>query len=160
VQHTDTAFEVHRLRFNRTYTSPKEQRSRRHSYMHNKRFVESQNRARLSYQLELNHMADFFVSKAADQTAPPWHGAHVVVFRKRNSVPSVVSAARELRSALSDAVHCLAHASATHLLPYLLPLQGVPVPENKAIFDSIPTSIDWRALGTLRLLVFPRPLGI
>ncbi|XP_009959557.1 PREDICTED: uncharacterized protein LOC104354362, partial [Leptosomus discolor] len=60
----ETAHVHHRLfhrykeRFGKSYGSEEEHEHRKHTFIHNMRFVHSRNRAALSYTLALNHLAD------------------------------------------------------------------------------------------------------
>ncbi|XP_027488076.1 counting factor associated protein D-like, partial [Corapipo altera] len=51
-------FHRYKEQFGKSYGSEEEHEHRRHTFIHNMRFVHSQNRAALSYTLALNHLAD------------------------------------------------------------------------------------------------------
>ncbi|XP_054855888.1 digestive cysteine proteinase 1-like [Eublepharis macularius] len=51
-------FHQYRKKFGKRYGSQEELEQRSHTFIHNMRFVHSKNRARLSYKLALNHLAD------------------------------------------------------------------------------------------------------
>ncbi|XP_072211634.1 digestive cysteine proteinase 1-like isoform X3 [Excalfactoria chinensis] len=51
-------FHHYKERFGKRYSSEEEHEHRKHTFIHNMRFVHSKNRAALSYSLALNHLAD------------------------------------------------------------------------------------------------------
>lgn len=61
VQHADAAFAAHKHKHARVYADAKEEAQRRTNFVHNKRMIESKNRAGLSFRLALNHLADSHV---------------------------------------------------------------------------------------------------
>lgn len=57
-QHVDTEFERFKKKHNKDYDSHHEHENRKNIFTQNLRFVHSKNRARLSYSLGINHLAD------------------------------------------------------------------------------------------------------
>nr|XP_006115573.1 digestive cysteine proteinase 1-like [Pelodiscus sinensis] len=62
MRETDTVhhrlFHHYKEKFRKTYRSEKEREHRKHTFIHNMRYVHSKNRANLPYKLVLNHLAD------------------------------------------------------------------------------------------------------
>uniref|UniRef100_A0A8D0HFX8 Counting factor associated protein D n=1 Tax=Sphenodon punctatus TaxID=8508 RepID=A0A8D0HFX8_SPHPU len=61
-QDTDRAhhrlFHHYKEKFGKTYSNKREMEHRKHTFIHNMRYVHSRNRANLSYKLAVNHLAD------------------------------------------------------------------------------------------------------
>ncbi|XP_072835989.2 digestive cysteine proteinase 2 [Pogona vitticeps] len=51
-------FHRYKKKFRKTYTSEKEMEHRKHTFIHNMRYIHSKNRANLPYKLDVNHLAD------------------------------------------------------------------------------------------------------
>ncbi|XP_061452508.1 digestive cysteine proteinase 2-like [Rhineura floridana] len=58
-------FHHYKEKFRKTYKSEKEMERRKHSFIHNMRYIHSRNRANLSYKLAVNHLADHTTEEMA-----------------------------------------------------------------------------------------------
>ncbi|EDQ90447.1 uncharacterized protein MONBRDRAFT_16217 [Monosiga brevicollis MX1] len=79
--HVDAEYELHKAQFNKTYDDAVEHQQRRHNFMHNKRYIESKNRAGLTYKLAINHLAD-------------WHDEEFKALRGTYSTPHLAESRR------------------------------------------------------------------